>query len=43
MSRIKLVRFAENATRPEIVEPGKDTYQQLTGRWNEAFFLQRSR
>ncbi|TYZ08329.1 tRNA (guanosine(46)-N7)-methyltransferase TrmB [Hymenobacter lutimineralis] len=38
MSRIKLVRFAENAGRPEIVEPGKDTYQQLVGRWNEAFF-----
>ncbi|WP_303311515.1 tRNA (guanosine(46)-N7)-methyltransferase TrmB [Hymenobacter sp. BT730] len=38
MSRIKLVRFAENATRSEIVEPGKETYLQLAGRWNEAFF-----
>ncbi|MBC6612894.1 tRNA (guanosine(46)-N7)-methyltransferase TrmB [Hymenobacter sp. BT507] len=38
MSRIKLIRFAENANRPDIVEPGKDTYQQLGGRWHEAFF-----
>ena len=38
MPRIKLQRFADNATRPDIVEPGKPTYQQLAGRWREDFF-----
>lgn len=38
MSRVKLVRFAANALRSDIVEPGKATYQNLRGRWNEAFF-----
>ncbi|RSK39496.1 tRNA (guanosine(46)-N7)-methyltransferase TrmB [Hymenobacter perfusus] len=38
MSRVKLKRFAENAERASVVEPGKDTYQQLGGRWHEAFF-----
>ncbi|QJX48617.1 tRNA (guanosine(46)-N7)-methyltransferase TrmB [Hymenobacter taeanensis] len=38
MSRIKLKRFADNAGRHDIVEPGKDNYQQLGGRWHEQFF-----
>jgi len=38
VSRIKLIRFADNANRVDIVEPGKDTYQQLGGRWHESFF-----
>ncbi|WP_375416008.1 tRNA (guanosine(46)-N7)-methyltransferase TrmB [uncultured Hymenobacter sp.] len=38
MPRIKLQRFALNAARPDIVEPGKPTYQQLAGRWRADFF-----
>ncbi|TGE28626.1 tRNA (guanosine(46)-N7)-methyltransferase TrmB [Hymenobacter metallicola] len=38
MGRIKLKRFSENAERQDIVEPGKPTYQQLSGRWNSDFF-----
>lgn len=38
MSRIKLKRFAENAERTDIVEPGKANYEQLRGRWHEEFF-----
>jgi tRNA (guanine-N7-)-methyltransferase len=36
--RIKLQRFADNATRPDIVEPGKATFGQLAGRWSADFF-----
>ncbi|WP_139921988.1 tRNA (guanosine(46)-N7)-methyltransferase TrmB [Hymenobacter sp. DG01] len=38
MSRVKLKRFADNAERPDVIEPGKATYQQLGGRWHEEFF-----
>ena len=38
MPRIKLQRFADNANRPDIVEPGKPTYKQLLGRWRPEFF-----
>jgi tRNA (guanine-N7-)-methyltransferase len=38
LSRIKLKRFADNQTRPDVVEPGKPIYKTLGGRWNEAFF-----
>ena len=38
MPRIKLQRFADNATRPDIVEPGKPTFGQLAGRWGSEFF-----
>ncbi|MBC6989981.1 MULTISPECIES: tRNA (guanosine(46)-N7)-methyltransferase TrmB [Hymenobacter] len=38
MSRVKLKRFAHNAERADIVEPGKDTYENLRGRWQEDFF-----
>ncbi|SHL74199.1 tRNA (guanosine(46)-N7)-methyltransferase TrmB [Hymenobacter psychrotolerans] len=38
MPRIKLQRFAENAERPDIVEPGKANYEQLRGRWHQEFF-----
>lgn len=38
MSRVKLQRFAENAERPDIVEPGKPTYEALGGRWQADFF-----
>jgi tRNA (guanine-N7-)-methyltransferase len=36
--RIKLQRFADNATRLDIVEPGKDNFGQLAGRWQADFF-----
>ncbi|OWP62279.1 tRNA (guanosine(46)-N7)-methyltransferase TrmB [Hymenobacter amundsenii] len=38
MSRSKQRRFAANAEQASIVEPGKDTYQQLRGRWHVDFF-----
>ncbi|SET39447.1 tRNA (guanosine(46)-N7)-methyltransferase TrmB [Hymenobacter actinosclerus] len=38
MSRSKLRRFAANAERETIVEPGKATYEQLAGRWHADFF-----
>lgn len=38
MGRIKLKRFAENAERADIVEPGKANYEQLKGRWHDEFF-----
>ncbi|MGY2132674.1 tRNA (guanosine(46)-N7)-methyltransferase TrmB [Hymenobacter sp. HD11105] len=38
MSRVKLVRFASNAERADIVEPGKANYEQLGGRWHQEFF-----
>ncbi|RYY20309.1 MAG: tRNA (guanosine(46)-N7)-methyltransferase TrmB, partial [Cytophagaceae bacterium] len=38
MPRIKLQRFADNATRPDIVEPGKSTFGQLAGNWRADFF-----
>ena len=38
MPRIKLRRFTDNATRPDIVEPGKPTYAALGGRWRSDFF-----
>jgi tRNA (guanine-N7-)-methyltransferase len=38
LSRVKLVRFADNQTRPDVVEPGKAVYKTLGGRWNEVFF-----
>jgi len=33
-----LQRFAENATRSDIVEPGKATFGRLAGRWGADFF-----
>ena len=38
MPRVKLHRFADNATRPDIVEPGKPAFGQLAGRWCADFF-----
>jgi tRNA (guanine-N7-)-methyltransferase len=38
VSRVKLQRFAANATRPDIIEPGKPEYEQLGGRWASDFF-----
>ena len=38
MARVKLQRFHDNATRSDIIEPGKPEYEQLGGRWRTAFF-----
>ncbi|AYA36379.1 tRNA (guanosine(46)-N7)-methyltransferase TrmB [Hymenobacter oligotrophus] len=38
MGRVKLKRFADNAQRADIVEPGKDTFANLGGRWQSEFF-----
>ena len=38
MPRVKLHRFTDNATRPDIIEPGKPGYEQLGGQWRTQFF-----
>ena len=39
LPRVKLQRFNDNATRPDIIEPGKPGYEELGGRWRTDFFL----
>lgn len=36
--RKKLKRFADNARRHNIIEPGKGAYTQLQGRWRSDYF-----
>ncbi|MFY0605344.1 MAG: tRNA (guanosine(46)-N7)-methyltransferase TrmB [Cyclobacteriaceae bacterium] len=36
--RKKLIRFAENANRDNIIEPGKDIHQEIKGSWNQRYF-----
>lgn len=36
--RKKLIRFAENANRENIIEPGKPLYESVKGVWNTAYF-----
>lgn len=36
--RNKLKRFAENAERKNIIEPGKELYDSIKGRWRSLFF-----
>ena len=38
LPRVKLHRFTDNASRPDIIEPGKPEYEQLSGRWRTVFF-----
>ncbi|OGX90399.1 tRNA (guanosine(46)-N7)-methyltransferase TrmB [Hymenobacter coccineus] len=38
MPRVKLHRFAANATRPDVIEPGKPEFGALAGRWRADFF-----
>ena len=38
MPRVKLQRFNDNATRSNIIEPGKLEYEQLGDRWRTDFF-----
>ncbi|WP_210488982.1 tRNA (guanosine(46)-N7)-methyltransferase TrmB [Rufibacter aurantiacus] len=39
MGRGKLEKFAVNATRANVVEPGKENFEKLKGHWNRDFFL----
>ena len=36
--RKKLLRFQENSANPRFLESGKDSFEQVKGRWNEIFF-----
>jgi tRNA (guanine-N7-)-methyltransferase len=36
--RNKLQRFAENAERSNIIQPGKALYEQIKGNWHEQYF-----
>ena len=36
--RNKLKRFAENAERTNVVEPGKEIYDTIKGNWQELYF-----
>ena len=38
MPRVKLYRFADNATRLDVIEPGKAEYAAFGGRWRADFF-----
>lgn len=36
--RNKLKRFAENAERTNVIEPGKEIYDQIKGHWQDQYF-----
>lgn len=36
--RKKLYRFAENANRENIIEPGKPLFEKIKGNWNQLYF-----
>ena len=38
MPRNKLKRFAENATSHNVIEPGKEEYAHMKGKWHEVIF-----
>jgi tRNA (guanine-N7-)-methyltransferase len=38
MSRQKLKRFAENAVSENVIEPGKETFTSIKGRWHSDYF-----
>ena len=37
MARKRLQRFADNAQRHNVIQPGKDVYQQIKGKWRDHF------
>ncbi|WP_114750228.1 tRNA (guanosine(46)-N7)-methyltransferase TrmB [Pleomorphovibrio marinus] len=37
MGRNKLQRFEENAVNRNVVQPGKEIYEKIKGRWNQFF------
>jgi tRNA (guanine-N7-)-methyltransferase len=38
MSRQKLKRFAENANSENVIEPGKEIYNSIKGKWHSDYF-----
>ncbi|HCX24165.1 MAG: tRNA (guanosine(46)-N7)-methyltransferase TrmB [Flammeovirgaceae bacterium] len=38
MVRKKLFRFAENANRENIIEPGKSLFEKIKGNWHQLYF-----
>ena len=36
--RKKLFRFAENANRENIIEPGKSLFEKIKGNWHQLYF-----
>ena len=38
MSRQKKARFADNAQRSNVIEPGKEVIDQIKGNWHETYF-----
>ena len=38
MPRKKLIRFLENQQRKNLIEPGKEFFGKLKGKWNELYF-----
>lgn len=38
MSRQKLKKFAENQARTNVIQPGKELFNQIKGGWNELYF-----
>ena len=38
MSRNKLGKFADNAMRHNVIQPGKPIYERIKGKWNEEYF-----
>lgn len=38
MPRKKLIRFEENATRKNVLEPGKPLYETIKGNWQPEYF-----
>jgi tRNA (guanine-N7-)-methyltransferase len=38
MSRKKRIRFAKNSLNPLVIEPGKEEFLHIRGKWNSSFF-----
>lgn len=38
MSRQKMARFADNARRDNVIEPGKELFEKIKGKWHEQYF-----
>ena len=38
MSRHKLKKFAENEARSNIIQPGKELFEQIKGNWRDRYF-----
>jgi len=38
MSRQKQKKFAENAQRENVIQPGKELFDQIKGQWNQLYF-----